>query len=549
VRPARRYRGLAGGQQPGEPLRLAQRPGLHDLAVGQHDDLVAAAYRGQPVRDDDADPVAQQPLRRPLHAGLGDRVHPRGGLVEDHHVRVAYQDPGERDELLLPGRQHVTALAQPGLHPVGQLGHPGTQAQLAQRAGGRFEQVVVEQGDVLGEGTGEDLGALRHHRDPPAQLLDVQVEHVGTAEEHGAPRHVHRPGQHLRQRGLARAGTPDQRVRAAPREGQAHVLERRPARRVVPERQAVQDQVAVGWPVAARRLLPGVPQQLHPAPGAQRVLQLGHHPADVLDGRAEREREQPDGGEPGTVHAVRDERPDPADHHRRDARPGTGRGERVDPRRHRPHATAAAQHLAGPLRVQAQHVRPGERGTHVVLPVDGLLHHRGQVRPRLLLAHPGGTDAPGLAPQAHEEQSGEQQHAEPGRPPDEQPGDDRQRGQRRRLGDPHAAAAHLGGDLVHVAVDAVEQLAHRGGLQRRQVLPEGDPAQPAAYVGRPVGGQPGRDQAHGEVAQDRDRERRGQHHERREGAVQQERTGQRGGRGLAGRAEHDQQGHERGTPR
>ena len=42
----------------------------------------------------------------------------------------------------------------------------------------------------------------------------------------------------------------------------------------------------------------------------------------------------------------------------------------------------------------------------------------------------------------------------------------------------HAAAAHLGGDLVDVAVDPVEQLADRRGLQRRQVLAERDPAQP-----------------------------------------------------------------------
>ena len=50
-----------------EPVATRQRAGLHDRAVGEHHDLVAAAHRGQPVRDDDADAAAQQPFGRPLH--------------------------------------------------------------------------------------------------------------------------------------------------------------------------------------------------------------------------------------------------------------------------------------------------------------------------------------------------------------------------------------------------------------------------------------------------------------------------------------------------
>ena len=58
-------------------------------------------------------------------------------------------------------------------------------------------------------------------------------------------------------------------------------------------------------------------QQLHPAPGAERVLQLRHHPADVLDGAAEAEREQPDGGQPGAVDPAGGQRPGAADHDQR----------------------------------------------------------------------------------------------------------------------------------------------------------------------------------------------------------------------------------------
>ena len=120
-------------------------------------------------------------------ARLGDRVHPGGGLVEDHHVRVADQDPGERHELLLPGRQHVAAVAEPGLQAVGQLRHPRGRGPARRSApAGRGEQVRVEQRDVLGERAGQDLGALRDHGDPAAQPLEVEVEQVGAAEEHRA---------------------------------------------------------------------------------------------------------------------------------------------------------------------------------------------------------------------------------------------------------------------------------------------------------------------------------------------------------------------------
>jgi hypothetical protein len=51
-------RGPAGSQQAREPLRRAKRSGLQHRTVGQHHDLIAAAHRREPVRDDDADAVA-----------------------------------------------------------------------------------------------------------------------------------------------------------------------------------------------------------------------------------------------------------------------------------------------------------------------------------------------------------------------------------------------------------------------------------------------------------------------------------------------------------
>ncbi len=116
----------------------------------------------------------QQPIGGPLDPRLGDRVHPCGRLVEDHHVRVADQDAGEGDQLFLAGRELVTALAQPGLQAVRQARRPRSQTQFVQRPGRVGQKAGVEQRDVLGQGAGQDLGALRHDRGPPAQTLDAR---------------------------------------------------------------------------------------------------------------------------------------------------------------------------------------------------------------------------------------------------------------------------------------------------------------------------------------------------------------------------------------
>jgi hypothetical protein len=145
--------------------------------------------------------------------------------------------------------------------------------------------------------------------------LDVQVVEVGAAEEHRAARHVDGPGQHLGQGGLAGAGAADQRVRAAARERQADVAQRRRApESASPYRKVRSRTTGRRRPAAALgRFLRHVAQQLHPAPGAERVLQLGHHPGDVLQGAAEAEREQPHRGQPGAVDVPGDQRPR-ADH-------------------------------------------------------------------------------------------------------------------------------------------------------------------------------------------------------------------------------------------
>ncbi len=399
------------------------------------------------MRDDDTDPVAQQPFGGPLHEAFGDRVHPGGRLVEDHHVRVADQDSGERHQLFLAGGEYVPTVAQLRLQPAGQLRHPTGQAEFVECPAGRGDQFGVEERDVLGEGTGKDLGTLRHDRDVPAQRLQVQFDQVGTAEEDGTGGQLDRPGEYLAEGGLAGAGTPDDRVRASPDERQVDVDKRRLplvaaiGRAWVPEGQPADVELPVDRLGAADRLLRRTAQQLYPRPRAERVLQVGQHPAEALDGEAERDRQQPDGGQPGGVESTGRQCPATTDDDDRDGQPHHTGGHRGDASRQLPLPPAAGQYLAGALSQLLHHVRPGQAGTHVVLAVDGLLHHRRQIRPGLLLGNPDRPDAPGRPGQPDGQRRCDHQHHQRRRPPHERRGQQRQGATGQALRHAYAVAA------------------------------------------------------------------------------------------------------------
>ena len=156
----------------------------------------------------------EQPVGGADHQRLGERVHPCGGLVEDDDLDVADEQPREGDELLLARRQRGAAGTEHGVDAVGQPGDPGVEAELLDRGHDPVAGHVGEQGDVVGQGAGEDLGALGDHADRRAQQLEVEVEHVDAADEQRAGLGVDRPRDERGQRRLAgaRCGRPGRSV-------------------------------------------------------------------------------------------------------------------------------------------------------------------------------------------------------------------------------------------------------------------------------------------------------------------------------------------------
>ena len=184
---------LVGGrvEQPAERAVLGgeavARTLLDDAAGLEHRDLLGALGRRQPVGDEDAGAPGDQPVGGADDPRLGDRVHPGGRLVEDDDADVAHEQPRERDELLLAGRQAGAAGAEDGVE-ARRAGRRPSRSGRARRPLPRRARAgdVVEEGDVVGEAAGQHLGALGDHADRRPQLLEVEVEHVDAAEEHRA---------------------------------------------------------------------------------------------------------------------------------------------------------------------------------------------------------------------------------------------------------------------------------------------------------------------------------------------------------------------------
>ena len=158
---------------------------------------------------------------RPLHQPLEGAADPHleagvdraGGLVEDQQVGVGQVRAQQRDELPLPGRQRLAALADLGVEAARAAREPVVEAELGRRGEdlvlGRVEPAVARRWRAIVSskrkpscGTSTTLRRSEDCGDPA---------YVDAVEQHRAVARVHQPGQQLGEGGLARAGLPDDR--------------------------------------------------------------------------------------------------------------------------------------------------------------------------------------------------------------------------------------------------------------------------------------------------------------------------------------------------
>ena len=123
-------KGYSSGTQLGEGSFFGRRAGTHaargldrretpGAAAEQLEALVVVLFERGAMADADHDAVRQLGAQRLIQGELLTLVERGGRLVEEDHPRLGQQNPGERDSLLLAGREHIG--------PVGDLVEPAAQ--------------------------------------------------------------------------------------------------------------------------------------------------------------------------------------------------------------------------------------------------------------------------------------------------------------------------------------------------------------------------------------------------------------------------------------
>ena len=134
------------------------------------------------MRDDDAGAAGEEPGKRPVHQALRGGIELRGGLVQDHHVRIAQEKAGASQDLRLAGREATAAGAEHGAEARRQLLQPRSHAQrLEQIDEALVRHAVVEKGQIVPNAGVEKLDLLCHQADAGANRGDGNRSQIDSA--------------------------------------------------------------------------------------------------------------------------------------------------------------------------------------------------------------------------------------------------------------------------------------------------------------------------------------------------------------------------------
>ena len=118
--------------------------------------------------EEDRHPAAAERGDQLVDVAGGDRVQAGGGLVEEQHLRVAEQRPGQGDPLAQPFGQRAAGI----VGPVDQVDRPQGAVDAIGRVGHLVQ--VGEALEVLDHAQAQiQARRLGHDRDPPADLHPV----------------------------------------------------------------------------------------------------------------------------------------------------------------------------------------------------------------------------------------------------------------------------------------------------------------------------------------------------------------------------------------
>ena len=163
----------------------AVRGDVHDLALFQHQDLVAFGERRQAVGDDHHGPAARDAQQVGVDQRLALGIERAGGLVEDQDARIGDQRARDREALPLAAGEVGRAFLDVGLvavrHALDEFfgaGQPGRAHRVVQR------QARPAGEDVVADRAAEQEVVLQHDAEALAQVAQVDLAQIGAVDLH-----------------------------------------------------------------------------------------------------------------------------------------------------------------------------------------------------------------------------------------------------------------------------------------------------------------------------------------------------------------------------
>ena len=199
---------------------LVDAAGTQEVLMRIEGDHAAVVHHDDAVRFlDGQDALGDNEFGRPGDArvegcpdgGVRRRIHGRGGIVQDQHLRVLQERPGDAQALPLAAGDIGPALVDHGVVPVREaldelIGTGLPAGFLAFLQGGVF----LSPAEVFQDGSGEERALLEHHGDLVPEDLHVVFPDIDAAHFHRSLGHVIEARHQVRQGRFTGAGTTDE---------------------------------------------------------------------------------------------------------------------------------------------------------------------------------------------------------------------------------------------------------------------------------------------------------------------------------------------------
>ena len=187
-------------------------PGLDDMPLLHHDDLIRVANGGEAVRDDETGAVAHQLHHSVLDMQLGAGINRGGCFIQNQNLRIAEKRSADGKKLALALRKIRAGGGEHRIIAIGQCGDDlvtvGALCGFNHLLVGYASVSILE---IVSDRVGEENRVLQHDTDRIAQNIGRNITDVHSVNGDTAAVNVIKAHEEIDDSGLTGAGRSHQR--------------------------------------------------------------------------------------------------------------------------------------------------------------------------------------------------------------------------------------------------------------------------------------------------------------------------------------------------